>query len=56
MGEVRSTLREKGYRLGVEAWQEALDLDLLIQLVRSGQRKKAKVILLRKLGGPKREN
>ena len=55
MGEVRSTLREKGYRLGAEAWQEALDLDLLIQLV-SGQRKKAKVILLRKLEGPKREN
>ena len=47
IGEVRSTLKEKGYI--VEAWQEALDLDLLIQLVRSGQRKKAKVILLSKL-------
>jgi len=49
IGEVRSTLKEKGYIVDVEAWQEALDLDLLIQLVRSGQRKKAKAILLRKL-------
>jgi len=49
IGEVRSTLKEKGYIVDVEAWQEALDLDLLIQLVRSGQRKKAKVILLSKL-------
>ena len=49
IGEVRSTLKEKVYIVDVEAWQEALDLDLLIQLVRSGQRKKAKVILLSKL-------
>jgi siroheme synthase-like protein len=49
IGEVRSTLKEKGYRVGTEAWQEALDLDLLIQLVRSGQQKKAKAILLKKL-------
>ena len=49
IGEVRSTLKEKGYIVDAEAWQEALDLDLLIQLVRSGQRKKAKAILLRKL-------
>jgi siroheme synthase-like protein len=49
IGEVRSTLKEKGYIVDAEAWQEALDLDLLIQLMRSGQRKKAKAILLRKL-------
>ena len=49
IGEVRSTLKEKGYKVGAEAWQEALDLDLLIQLVRSGQQKKAKAILLNKL-------
>ena len=49
IGEVRSTLKEKGYIVDAEAWQEALDLDLLIQLVRSGQRKKAKAILLSKL-------
>jgi precorrin-2 dehydrogenase/sirohydrochlorin ferrochelatase len=49
IGEVRSILKEKGYRVGAESWQEALDIDLLIQLVRSGQRKKAKAILLTKL-------
>ena len=49
IGEVRSTLREKGYIVDAEAWQEALDIDLLIQLVRSGQRKKAKAIMVRKL-------
>jgi siroheme synthase-like protein len=56
IGEVRSKLKEKGYRVGTEAWQEALDLDLLIRLVRSGQRKKAKAILLNKLQAPKRKN
>ena len=49
IGEVRSTLKKKGYIVDAEAWQEALDLDLLIQLVRSGQRNKAKAILLKKL-------
>ncbi len=56
IGEVRSKLREKGYRVDTETWQEALDLDLLIQLVRSGQSKKVKGILLTKLQTPKRKN
>jgi siroheme synthase-like protein len=56
IGEVRSTLKEKGYIVDAEAWQEALDIDLLIQLVRSGQRKKAKVILLTKLEARKAES
>lgn len=56
IGEVRSKLKEKGYRVGTEAWQEALDLDLLIQLVRSGHRKEAKAILLTKLQDNKRKN
>ena len=55
IGEVRSILKEKGYRVGTETWQEALDLDLLIQLVRSGQRKKAKAILLTKLQSTNRK-
>jgi siroheme synthase-like protein len=49
IGEVRSKLKEKGCRIGTETWQQALDLDLLIQLLRSGQRKKAKAFLLTKL-------
>ena len=56
IGEVRSKLKEKGYRVGTEAWQEALDLDLLIGLLQSGQRKKAKAILLSKLQNNKRKN
>jgi siroheme synthase-like protein len=56
IGEVRSKLKEEGYRASTETWQEALDLDFLIQLVRSGQRKKAKSILLTKLQPPKRKN
>jgi siroheme synthase-like protein len=56
IGEVRSTLKEKGYIVDAEAWQEALDIDLLIQLVRSGQRKKAKAVLLSKLKGHKPES
>ena len=50
-----SILKEKGYRVGTESWQEALDIDLLIQLVRSGQRKKAKAILMTKLQSTKRK-
>jgi siroheme synthase-like protein len=56
IGEVRSKFKAKGYRVGTETWQEALDLDFLIQLVRSGQRKKAKAILLTKLQAPKRKD
>ena len=56
IGEVRSTLKEKGYIVDAEAWQEALDIDLLIQLVRSGQRKKAKAVLLNKLEACKAES
>jgi precorrin-2 dehydrogenase/sirohydrochlorin ferrochelatase len=55
IGEIRSTLKEKEYRVGTEAWQEALDLDLLIQVLRSDQRKRAKAILLTKLQVPKRK-
>jgi precorrin-2 dehydrogenase / sirohydrochlorin ferrochelatase len=49
IGEVRSTIREKGIMVSVEAWQGALDLDLLIKLVQAGQREKAKAFLLNKL-------
>jgi siroheme synthase-like protein len=49
IGEVRSTLKDKGYRVSPSTWQEALDLNSLIRLLRSGQRKKAKAILLDKL-------
>jgi siroheme synthase-like protein len=56
IGEARSKLKEKGCKVGTETWQEALDLDFLIRLLRSGHGKKAKAILLTKLQAPKRKN
>ena len=50
IGEVRSALRKKGYSIHGETWQEALDLDSLLRLIRRGQGKKAKASLIRKLG------
>ena len=49
IGEVRSTLKDKGLKVDAEDWQEALGLDSLIPLVKSGNLKKAKTILLKKL-------
>ena len=53
IGQVRTVLRKKGYRVSTEAWQDALNLDLLPKLIQSGQRKKAKALLLSKLEGNK---
>jgi siroheme synthase-like protein len=44
--EVRSTVREKGMDVDAETWRDALDLDLLIELVREGQNEKVKTLLL----------
>ncbi len=49
IGEVRSVLKKKGYVVSPDAWQEALDLDILIELVRAGQRERAKADLLARL-------
>jgi precorrin-2 dehydrogenase/sirohydrochlorin ferrochelatase len=54
IGKVRSTIKEKGIIVGVEAWQDALDLDLLIRLVKAGQGEKAKAFLLSKLRASER--
>jgi siroheme synthase (precorrin-2 oxidase/ferrochelatase) len=55
IGEVRSAIKEKGIIVDVDAWQDALDLDLLIQHVQAGQGEKAKAFLLNKLGASRRE-
>ena len=47
--EVRSTLRRKGIRVNAERWQNALDLDFLAQLLRTGQKDRAKAVLMKKL-------
>ena len=49
--EVRSTLRRKGIRVNAERWQDALGLDLLTHLMRTGQKEKAEAILMEKLKG-----
>jgi siroheme synthase-like protein len=49
ISEVRSALKERGYTVDRDAWQEALDLDPLIRLIRKSQREKAKILLLNKL-------
>jgi precorrin-2 dehydrogenase/sirohydrochlorin ferrochelatase len=54
IGEVRSTIKEKGFIVGIEAWQDALDLDLLIRLVQAGQGEKAKAFLLNRLRASQR--
>ena len=49
VGEVRSELRKKAVIVSGDDWQKALDLDMLLDLIRSGQREKAKAILLDRL-------
>jgi siroheme synthase-like protein len=49
ISEVRSSLKERGYVVDGEAWQEVLDLKLLIKMIKKGQGKKAKILLLNKL-------
>lgn len=45
-GEVRSELKKKAVIVSGDDWQRALDLDLLIELLRTGQLGKAKATLL----------
>jgi siroheme synthase-like protein len=51
--EVRSALRQEGLKINTEMWQDALDLDLLTHLARTGEKEKAKTILMKKLKNPK---
>ena len=48
--EVRSELRQKGVTIPGEAWQRALDLKPLLEMLRRGQRDKAKRRLQDSLG------
>ena len=49
--EVRNALKQEGVTAGSEAWQESLDPDRLIGLLREGQFEKAKGLLLDSLKG-----
>ena len=49
LNEVRSELKQRMIQVPSEAWQQALDLDSLLELLRSGQRDEAKRRLLNSL-------
>lgn len=46
IGEVRAQVMEEKVTVDAEGWQEALDLELLAQLLREGEAEKARNILL----------
>ena len=45
IGEVRSEVKEQGIPISQNAWQDALDLERLIKMVRAGQLEEAKTAL-----------
>jgi precorrin-2 dehydrogenase/sirohydrochlorin ferrochelatase len=49
IGEVRAEVRRQKVKVSGEDWQEALDLDLILDLLKRGEAEKAKAVLLEKL-------
>jgi siroheme synthase-like protein len=49
IGEVRTEVKRRGIKISGDDWQEALDLDLILDLLKRGDNKKAKAVLLDKL-------
>ena len=49
--EVRTEVKRQGIKVNGNSWQEALDLDLLVDLVRRGDHEKAMGIILSRLKG-----
>ncbi len=49
LDEVRAEVKRQGIKVNGDAWQEALDLDLLGDLLRRGDNERAKAILLSNL-------
>ncbi len=47
--EVRAEIKQEGIKVEGDGWQEALDLDLLIGLLRNGDRERARAVLLSNL-------
>lgn len=45
INEVRSELKQEGVKINPATWQEALDLDRLIEMIHAGQRGEAKTAL-----------
>ena len=49
LDEVRTEVRRQGIQFNGDAWQEAIDLDLLVELVRKGDSEKARALLFSNL-------
>jgi precorrin-2 dehydrogenase/sirohydrochlorin ferrochelatase len=47
--EVRSELKETGVTVSPEAWQKALDLNSLLELIKRGKNREAREIMLAKM-------
>ena len=54
IGEVRAELRQQKIKIDSDGWQEALDLDLLLDFLRKGEKEKAKATLLSNLKAKQR--
>jgi siroheme synthase-like protein len=54
VGEVRAELRRQKIKVSGDDWQQALDLDLVISLLKKGEEAKARAFLLKNLTGTKR--
>jgi precorrin-2 dehydrogenase/sirohydrochlorin ferrochelatase len=46
VGEVRTEVKRQGIEVSGDGWQEALDLDLMIDLLKKGDAEKARAVLL----------
>ena len=49
IAEVRAELKQGGMKIAADRWQKALNLDLLLKLLKKGEREEAKAILLSRL-------
>jgi precorrin-2 dehydrogenase/sirohydrochlorin ferrochelatase len=49
IGEVRAEVRQQGIKVSGDDWQDALDLDSMLELLQTGRSEKAKAILLENL-------
>jgi precorrin-2 dehydrogenase/sirohydrochlorin ferrochelatase len=47
--EVRQEMKHRGTKVNSEGWQQALDVDLMIDLIKKGEKERAKAVLLDKL-------
>jgi siroheme synthase-like protein len=49
VGEVRAEVRQQKMEIDSDVWQEALDIDLLLDLLRQGKKEEARAVLLSNL-------